>query len=239
MKVNLKTAAYIAIALLVIGFVFVSWRGNVNYRHYLEARGAADTLRAQYKDAVAVATQEIAALRTSNAAIEKQKQAALDDAATERAARTRADSSLAAERAKTQALTNDALATAICARIGVGNALATAGGPFSFTRPGTENTLNRFLDGETAVIQRDSAIEEAARNKDALTFCEDQRQNDAAIIKSTKAEGEKAAAWAVQERDARLHLERSLFGRTVKTVVIAIVLERAVEYVLRLVKVIK
>ena len=211
-----RTLSIVAAAVLAILAGLVLY-GNYQHRQYLEAKGAEKLIAAQYQYATVKANIEIAALLASTTAAESQKQAALDAAAAERQLRLQADAERDAAVAKTKALPDDTLSSAINLRIGNGESKPIASGVFSFTRPGTEATLNRFLAGETAASDRDSAIREAANNADGLALCESQRGKLAKEVKLRVNERDLAKIGWDTTADALKHLERSIIGTRIKT----------------------
>jgi hypothetical protein len=182
---------------------------------------------------------ETAALKALNTALQAEKQTALDKAAAEAAGRTKAEKERDAAIALTKALTDDALSGAINLRIGAGQSKPMASGVFSFTRPGTESTLNIFIAGETAVTARDSALRESANNKTALDKCEEQRKNDAKVIEDGKAEIKtNKAGWKTAD-DNLAHLEHSILGTKIKTFAIGVGVGAAIIEGLKLLGIIK
>lgn len=218
---KIKSWAIGGSAIVVILLAILGWYGAAQRAAYLKASGAATLYAEKYKASLEKANTEIAALLASTAAAETQKQAALAAAAAERALRVKADAERDGIIAKTKALPDDTLSSAINLRIGEDESKPIASGVFSFTRPGAENTLNLFISGETAATDRDSAIREAAHNADSLALCETQRGNLAAEIKTTADERDLAKLGWDKEAEALSHLEKSIFGRTVKVAVIS------------------
>jgi hypothetical protein len=216
MPIKLNTYIVVALAMVLAIIAGLGIWGSIQHKAYLEAKGAADLLSAQYKDAATKNEIEIAALHASSAASEIQKQAALDAAATERQLRVKADTERDAAIAKTKALPDDILSSAINLRIGAGESSPIASGVFTFTRPGVESTLNHFLAGETAETNLVSALAESAHKSDALDLCESQRGNLSAELKLTANERDLAKQGWDKEADALGHLERSIWGTRVK-----------------------
>lgn len=216
---SLKWKMIVAISCAV---VIAAWAGlfivaKAQHTKYLEALGAEALLREQYKVSDGKLKKENSALDAANKILEKAKKAAEQDKLKEQAGREKAEADLIAEKAKTATLTDNDLSGAINLRIGAGQSRPTAAGNFSFTRPGTETTLNIFKDGETAASNYESAQREIKKTEVAAKDCEDQRANDGLQIGNLKdLLGKSNAGWTKAD-EARISLERSILGLKIKT----------------------
>jgi hypothetical protein len=162
------TVRKILIVALVVLVLFVGYfviRGSVNARiarveaklaiaeqtakeansKFIEAKQLLESTIAQQVLITVAADKKLAALMTNNAKL---------------------DRDLAAERAKTKTMPNDALAVSLGTYIGAAEIYATAAGSFSLTRLGAENTRGIFLFGD--VVSKKLLNSESAREQDAV-----------------------------------------------------------------------
>jgi hypothetical protein len=209
-------------AIVALTWTFLVFMAKAEHTKYLESRGAENILREQYKVSEAKLAAENSALHASNVKAEAEKQKALADKAQEQRARQKAEAERDAEKAKTATLPDNELSGAINLRIGAGQSRPMAAGVFTFLRPGTEKTLNLFIDGETAARNYESAKVEIKKTEDAFNDSELQRKNGLAEIASKDDLLKKATdGWAEADRGKRL-LERSILGIKIKTFIIGV-----------------
>lgn len=230
---------------IVIGAVVIAtWAvlillARSNHTKYLESKGAEKVIRQEYADLKLKSDADIIKLQESSAKAEQEKQAALQEKIKEQRAREKAEAERDAEKAKTAALPDDELSGAINLRIGAGQSRPTGAGNFTFMRPGTERTLNLFIDGETTARNYESAKVEIKKTEDALRATETQRDNARAEIVSKDDLLEKATeGWTEADRGKKL-LERSILGIKIKTFAIGFGLGGATVFGLHLAGVIK
>jgi hypothetical protein len=232
MTAKIKTALG-AIALVIVAVIIgvIAYAGHQRTL-YNEAIGASKILTAEFEAYRESADASFAGLNASiNAAIvERAKASAV--------AQSQAATQAALDKLKTEtaALPATDLIIQINARIGSGNSWPTAGGLFSFTRVGTENTLNLFYTGEAYYKQYTDEQKKNVEYKAAL-------DKDTGIIsawteKYTLRDGEYQLALKAWDgdREALKHLSRSIFGRKVKAFVIGAGIGAAAVIIYNLIK---
>jgi hypothetical protein len=209
-------AALIAFAFIcVIGGAIIY--GNHQRDAYLQAKGEAkaksEALEAYKKGADA----QIAALSSDIANLTKQRDAAIAQANDANGQKTAIQLKYEALKRETASLPADALSSNLNARLGTGETWPTAGGLFSFTRPGAERTLNLFLDGDEARGKLEASEKESASLRSALSLSAG--ETAAWRDKYSLKDGEltrTVEAWTAT-KDALRHLERSIPGRKLKS----------------------
>ena len=217
MTAKLKQALAIVGAIVAVVLVSIILYANNQRIKYQQAIGASKALTAEYNDYVKSAELAIKELHAGIAESLKQEQAAIDAAEKAKAAQSSIQAKYDTLKEETAALPPDALSGAINIRIGADQSRPTANGLFSFSRVGTERTLNLFLDGEASAENLKSEQAVSLNLRAAL----DAAERGAALCSEAYAlkDGEYTralAAWAT-DRDALRHLQRSIFGRKVKS----------------------
>lgn len=214
-----KLKAILALAGVIVAVALVSIILYANNQHikFHGALGASKALTAEYNDYVKSAELAIKELHAGIDEANADRQAALDAAAKAKAAQSDIQTKYDTLKEETAALPPDALSGAINIRIGADQSRPTANGLFSFSRVGTERTLNLFLDGEGAA---EHYVNEQAVSLN-LRAALDAAERGAALCSEAYAlkDGEykrALAAWAA-DKDALRHLQRSQFGRNVKS----------------------
>jgi hypothetical protein len=217
MTAKLKQALAIVGAIVAVVLVSIILYANNQRIKYQQAIGASKALTAEYNDYVKSAELAIKELHAGIAESLKQEQAAIDAAEKAKAAQSSIQAKYDTLKEETAALPPDALSGAINIRIGADQSRPTANGLFSFSRVGTERTLNLFLDGEgySAKYEQERAVSSNLRA--AL----DAAERGAALWseKYSLQDGEyqrALAAWGA-DKDALKHLRRSIFGRKIKS----------------------
>jgi hypothetical protein len=238
MNAKLKGVLIAAGGLLVIIAVgFVIW-GQWNHKQYLIEKGQAIVLKQQF-DLYKANAEKIEADLTAQAVILlAEKNAAIDAADKASAKAGQIQAALDIEIAKTAALQPDALSGNINQRIGAGQSWPTAGGVFSFTRPGTEATLNLFLTGESSAAKYQSEQVVSTNLRVALGKSEAETGNIGQRLTLTQTELDKLGLAYGAQGNSLKYLERSIVGVRIKTFVEGAVIGAAVVTVLHLVKVI-
>lgn len=217
MTAKLKAILAIAGAIAAVAVVSIVLYANGQRIKYHEALGASKVLTAEYKDYVKSAELAIKELHAGIAESLKLEQAALDAAEKAKAAQSSIQAKYDTLKEETAALPPDALSGAINIRIGAEQSRPTANGLFSFSRVGTERTLNLFLDGEASAENLKSEQAVSLNLRAAL----DAAERGAALCSEAYAlkDGEYTRAllaWNA-DREALTHLSRSIFGRKVKS----------------------
>lgn len=191
--------------------------GGAQYRKYQQAVGASKALTAEYEAYKAEAKKLQAGLTASINDLEKQRLAALEQAALANAKQADIQAQYDKLKGETAALPPDALSGAINVRIGADQSRPTANGLFSFSRVGTDRTLNLFLDGEAASLSLEASVVEAASLRSAVSLAAGIANDWAKRFEIQGVEyGKAIKAWDA-DRDALTHLRRSIFGRRVKS----------------------
>ena len=216
---DLKNKAILALAvvgaILALGVGWQIHRANVGERLYREAVGRADLLAEQYrmlKVETAAATAKSAAIIAD---LEKTKAdliGHIGDIEKTKASLAEAYEKLKAE---TAALPDDELSGRINARIGAGESWPIAGPPparFSFTRPGAEATVNRFLAGEKAESNYAAELKITADLRGVVKATEGQRDEYRGEAGRQTARADKAEAGWEAEKKALGYLERTIPG---------------------------
>jgi hypothetical protein len=212
---------------IIVGLVFAAVTAGLiiygNYQKVMarEAIGASKVLTAEYEAFKKNADTALVAKNTEIAQKENERLAALKIAADAKASEAVALKELEAKKKETASLPPDALAGTINKYIGVGASSPLAGGGFSFTRPGAENTLNLFYERDAfkAHYETEQSVSQGYR----LALDASLSETSAWGEKYTLKDGEYTralAAWSA-DNDALSHLQRSIFGRTVKVAVIS------------------
>ncbi len=208
--------AAVVACILAIGAGVVIY-ANGQHRKYLEAVGASAILTEQYNTFKAQADAAIVAKNAEIAEAVKAKDAAIEKANAAHAQQAVIQAKYNALKGETAALPATDLIIHINARIGSGNSWPTAGGLFSFTRVGAENTLNLFLDGESAIKQGAEYLLEISglRSAVSIALTEIKIRDEKYALR----DGEYVALWAAfdMQDKAMTHLRRSLFGRRLKS----------------------
>jgi hypothetical protein len=212
------------------------WYGNNQRQAYLEAKGAAAVLTRQYEDYRAQAEKQRAQLQAEAAQARSEKAAALDRAQALETDKDRLTAALTAEKAKVAALPPDALAGSINLRIGAGLSWPMGGGLFSFTRPGAEGVLTRFLQGEADAAGYKAEKSISANLRTAISAAEREAGNLGQRLYITTNERDKAVlAWDA-DKAALKSLERAILGTKVKTFLIGAGVGAAAVIILNLVR---
>ena len=211
------TQALIALAALLVlalgGFVAY---GNGQRKAYLEAKGAAAVLEKQYAEYQAAAGKEKAALELEAEKWRADKDAALIAAHNAEISQAMTQARLDAQLALTASLPPDALSGNINQRIGANQSWPTEGGVFTFTRPGTENVLNRFLTGEASESKYQAEAVVTVNLRAAIDAAERGTASISGQLALAAGERDRAiAAWGATG-DALKHLERAQFGTKIK-----------------------
>jgi hypothetical protein len=228
--------AIIAILALFAGGLMI-YSGHEK-KLYLIDKGKAQVLAKEYADYKASAEPQIVALTTASAKAKADKEAALAAAVVAENAKAAIQSALDAEKAKTHALPPDALSGAINTRIGANQSWPTEGGVFTFTRPGTESVLNRFLNGEASESKYQAEAVVTVNLRAAIDAAERGTASISGQLALTAGERDKAiAAWGATG-DALKHMERAQFGLGLKHYVIGAGVGAAVLVILHVFKVI-
>jgi len=202
---------------VIIGIVLYA---NGQRDKYLQAKGASEVLTAEFASYKASAEPLISGLNQAinGLTIERDKAKAKADEAD--AAKSAIQAKYDKLKSETASLPATALTSAINARIGLNESWPTAGGLFAFSRVGTERTLNLFLDGEGYAAKYEQERAVSVNLRVAL----DAAERGAALWSEKYAlrDGEyqrAIAAWGA-DKDALVHLRRSLLGRKVKSFIV-------------------
>lgn len=189
-------------------------------KSYLTAKGEAAVLEKQFADYRLEADKAKAILTAEFATLTAEKNAALTAALNASLKAGEIQARLDAEQALTAALPADVLSGRINARIGVNQSVPIMNGTFSFTRPGTESTLNIFLEGEASASKYAAERTVTASLRDAVNASEKEVGNLGQRLYISETELDKAvAAWGA-DKDALKHLERSILGTKIKNLAI-------------------
>lgn len=235
-KTNQILIAIVAlIALLAGGLMIYS---GAQKRAYLIAKGEAAVLEKQFADYRAEADKAKAILTAEFKTLTAEKNAAIAAANASAGQAVIIQAALDAEKAKTHALPPDGLSSTINQRIGANQSWPTEGGVFTFTRPGTEGVLNRFLDGEASEGKYQAEAVVTTNLRAAIDAAE---RGTAAISKSltlTQGELDKCVAAKDATQDALSHLEHSILGTKIKNFAIGAGVGAVAVTVLHLLKVI-
>jgi Arc/MetJ family transcription regulator len=209
--------AGIAIAAIISGLIVY---GNYQRALYVQSVGASKVLTAEYNALKKTSDAAILAKTQEINALIKEKQAAIADANKHALGEAVIQSKYEALKRETASLPADALSRNINARIGSGNSWPTAGGLFSFTRSGVDNTLNLFLDGEGYKAKFENERGVSLNLRAAVDAAE--REGVALIAKYDLKDGEYMAAVAAWDADKESlsHLRKSILGRRVKSFII-------------------
>jgi len=217
-----KTTRILAIILAILAALAGAavWYGNNQRRAYLEAKGAASVLAKQYQDYKAKSDPIILTLQEQSAKDRADKLAAVERANAAEASKDRLSADLSAEKAKTAALTPDALSGSISLRVGAGEITPNQGGLYIFTRRGAESVLNLILDGEGYAKQYQAERTVSTNLRAALNAADHEASNLSQRLYITTNERDKAVlAWDA-DKAALKSLERSILGTKVKTFLI-------------------
>jgi hypothetical protein len=203
----------LTIALILGGLFF--WqirRGTAMNEKYLEAKGVAELLASQFADFRKATAQQVAGIEAANKMLEAEKTRLLGIVARLEDANSALKKEAEKAKAQTAALSHDNLSLAVNSRIGAGQSWPIAAGMFSFTRPGTERTLNLFIDGEAAEAgwQNERGVSEALRG--SLAAAEQQRDGWRKADGLHVEERDKAVKGWKTEETARRYLEKSIPG---------------------------
>lgn len=217
MTAKLKAYAAAAGVVLALIMVVLVLYGNEQRRAYLQEKGAAAVLEKQFKEYVLEVDKAKTILTGEFVALTAEKQAALIKANDAENAKVAIQAALDAEKAKTTALPPDTLVGNINQRIGANMSWPTGGGVFTFTRPGTENVLNRFLDGEASEGRYQAEQAVTVNLRAAIDAAERGTANVSKQLALTEGELDKCIAAKDANADALKHLERSILGRQIKT----------------------
>jgi len=209
--------AGVAIAAILFGLVVY---GNYQTAKYKESLGASKVLTAQYEAKLKVAEVAILAKTEEAKQARAERDAAIADADKHALGEAVISSKYEALKKETAAMPASDLVIQINARIGSGNAWPTAGGLFSFTRSGADNTLNLFLDGEGYKDKFENERGVSLNLRAAVDAAE--RVGVALSVKYDLKDGEYKAAIAAwdADKDALSHLRKSIFGRRIKSFII-------------------
>lgn len=204
--------------LCIVGGVIIY--ASHEHNEYLKAKGASAALTAQLSESKKLADIAIAAKNEEIALGIKQRDAAIKRATAAESKESVAIAKYDALKRETAALPAEALSSNINARIGSGNSWPTAGGLFSFTRPGAERTLNIFLDAENykGLWEDEQVVSSELRTALSSAVTIGMGWEEKFNIKSDEI-GKTVAAWNA-DKDALKHLERSIYGQNVKAFVI-------------------
>ena len=236
---SLKTILIAAGALILAILTGLVIYGGVEHKAAIVSKAEENVLKSQLATLTATTAAKDKERDAAITASEAVKQAALKKAEDEHRARLKSDADRDAAIAQTKTLPDDSLSGNINLRIGAGASHPTAAGVFSFTRPGTESTLNYFLTGEAAESARDSAIKEAADNKTAFDSCQDQRKQDALKLVDKDSIIDLTNTALAKSDDAYRHLNNSIFGLKIKTFVEGGIVFSVALTILHLTKIIK
>lgn len=238
MTTKLKTILVGAGALVLAILVGLGIYGAAQHKSYLISKGKAEALEIQYRDYEKTAKSEIASLTAQGANWKDARDAALAAVASAEQGKAATQAALDAEKARTKLLTADLLAGQINARIGINQALPVANGTFSLTRPGAENTLNVFLDGEgfKEKLKAESLVSENLRS--AINSSQHENDTLGQRLSITQTELTKSVAAWDATKDTLKHLERSILGTKIKTFAVGVGVGAVAIIILHLCKVI-
>lgn len=184
---------------------------------YQNALGASAVLTAEYKAEKEKAEIQILALNAQLNTLAAEKDEALQSAAASQAHASSLAASLSQLQGETAVLPPDALTGRIASYIGAGNITLTGGGLFSLSRSGADSTYNIFLSADSLALQLDDCQSSFTLVSIALTASESTANAWATKYGLKEGEYQTAlAAWAA-DKDALKHLERSMFGRRLKS----------------------
>jgi hypothetical protein len=217
-----KIEKYLIIAGLVIAAILAGLVVYGNYQHvqYQQAIGASKTLTTEYTAFKKNAETAIIAKNAEIAQAAKDKLAALASAQSAQESQAATQAELNRLKGETAALPPDALSGKINTYIGAGNISPTGSGLFSLTRSGAENSLNIFYERDA--FRADSASWQLVSQSYKLAL----DKSDVIIAdwtqKYTLKDGEyqKLISAFDARGDALSHLQHSILGRQVKTLII-------------------
>jgi hypothetical protein len=205
------------IALLAGGLMIYS---GAQHKAYLISKGESAVLEKQFADYRLTSEKEKTALTAEAIRTTAEKDAAIAAANAADASKAAIQSALDAEKAKTAAMPADTLSGNINQRIGAGQSWPTAGGVFTFTRPGTESVLNRFLDGEASEGKYQAEMIVTLNLRTALGKSEGGAANLGTRLTLTQGELDKCVAAKDANAKALSHLEHSITGTAIKNLAI-------------------
>jgi hypothetical protein len=202
MTVKLKAILAGVVAVLVLALGGLIFYSNQQHGKYLVFKARAELMGSQFSELEKKSDAEKAALLAANERLDNERLAAIAKAEKSKQAEAVKDKEIEALKAKTAALPADDLVRAINQRIGDGESWPDARGLFSFTRPGTERTLNLFIDGEGIADKYVAELDVSAKWKSAHDLAIGERDNEkqarqleegkVVALKLPKAEIEKA-----------------------------------------------
>jgi hypothetical protein len=238
MPTKIKGYLIAAGALVLVIMIGLGIYGAAEHKSYLISKGKAEALTTQFNEYEKQAQSQIASLTAQGENWKDATDAALSAAAAAGKQTAVIQAALEAEKARTKLLTADLLAGQINARIGINQLLPIASGSFSLTRPGAENTLNIFLDGEGYYkkLQAESLVSENLRS----AVNSSQHDNDTLGQRLTIRETEltkSVAAWDAT-KETLGHLEKSILGTKIKSWAVGIGTGAVAVIVLHLLKII-
>jgi hypothetical protein len=220
MTPKLNTYLVVALAVVLAIIAGLGIYGTAQRKAYLEAKGAAAVLEKQYVEYSTAAESQLASIAVAYSKAKAEKDAALAAATVAKNAQVAIQSALDAEKAKTHALPPDSLSGAINTRIGANQSWPTEGGVFTFTRPGTESVLNRFLNGEASESKYQAGEVVTVNLRAAIDAAERGTASISGQLTLTKGELDKCVAAKDANAEALKHLERSILGTKIKTFVV-------------------
>ena len=220
MTAKLRNALISAAAILAVAIgILIAW-GQAEHRAALKWKGASAALTSEHAAYVKQAEPLIASLQSENVTLKQIANSAVSKADTLEATIADQDAAISHLKALTAAMPPDSLTGQINQRIGPDSIVHTAGGLYICSRAGAEATLNRFIDGEGYRTKYETEKAVVWNLRAALDAAEQQAANSAQAFTLKDGEYQRALAGWDADKQVIKHLERSMFGRRTKSLII-------------------
>jgi hypothetical protein len=193
MKVFLtKFGIIILVAVAVLGGGF-AWFKNHQYGKLWDEHTALQALQKEKEKVIKEKDAFITALKETQKESEKKEAALLEQINGLEAEKVKDRIALATEKEKTKQLTNSEIASKIGTYIGGTNIAELSTGLFSLTRPGADNTYNKFLDLTACQKQLETTETQLSKALGSTAECDNAK--NALIGQVTVLEQQKKELW--------------------------------------------